>query len=69
MRELAVELDDDGFVQVDPMTRQSSVAGLYAAGDLTTRMQAAIAAAGAGMQAAAMINLELTLELAAAGAL
>ena len=69
VRELAVELDDDGFVQVDPMTRQSSVAGLYAAGDLTTRMQAAIAAAGAGMQAAAMINLELTLELAAAGAL
>jgi thioredoxin reductase len=35
---------------------------VFAAGDLTTRMQAAIAAAASGMQAAAMINMELTVE-------
>jgi thioredoxin reductase len=66
---LGVALDDDGYVRVDPMRRETSVPGVYAAGDLTTRMQAAIVAAGAGMQAAAAINGELTLDLAAAGAL
>jgi thioredoxin reductase len=69
LRELEVALDDEGFVQVDAMTRQTSVPGVYAAGDLTTRLQAAIAAAASGMQAAAMLNVELTLELAANGAL
>jgi len=62
---LGLGLDEGGFVQVDPMKRETSIAGMFAAGDLTTRMQAAIAAA-AGMQAAAAINLELTLELTAA---
>jgi thioredoxin reductase len=69
VRALAVTLDSDGFVQVDPMSRETSVPGVFAAGDLTTRMQAAIAAAASGMQAAAMINVELTMELAASGAL
>ena len=62
VRTLDLALDDDGFVQVDPMRRETSMAGVLAAGDLTTRMQAAIAAAAAGMQAAAMLNLELTME-------
>jgi thioredoxin reductase len=62
VRTLGVALDEDGFVQVDPMSRQTSVPGMFAAGDLTTRMQAAIAAAASGMQAAAMINMELTVE-------
>lgn len=66
VRTLGVALDGEGFVQVDPMSRQTSVPGVFAAGDLTTRMQAAIAAAASGMQAAAMLNLELT--LAAIGA-
>jgi thioredoxin reductase len=69
VRALAVTLDSDGFVQVDSMSRETSVPGVFAAGDLTTRMQAAIAAAASGMQAAAMINVELTMELAASGAL
>lgn len=59
VRALGVALDGDGFVQVDPMSRQTSVPGVFAAGDLTTRMQAAIAAAASGMQAAAFINAEL----------
>lgn len=59
---LGLTLDSEGFVQVDPMSRETSVPGIFAAGDLTTRMQAAIVAASAGMQAAAMLNLELCLE-------
>lgn len=66
---LRLELDEQGFVRTDPMTRETSRPGIYAAGDLTSRMQAAIVAAGAGMQAAAMLNLELTMALATQGAL
>ncbi|MDO9019138.1 MAG: NAD(P)/FAD-dependent oxidoreductase [Deltaproteobacteria bacterium] len=69
VRALGVGLDDDGFVRVDPMTRETSVAGIYASGDLTTRMQGAIFAAAAGVQAAAAINGALTMELASSGAL
>lgn len=66
---LGVALDGDGFVEVDPASRETSIAGVFAAGDLTTRMQAAVAAAASGMQAGAAINLELTVELASSGAL
>jgi len=69
VRDLGLGLDEHGFVQIDPMRRETSVPGIYAAGDLTTRMQGAILAAAAGTQAAAMLNMELTMELASAGAL
>ena len=69
VRALDVALDDEGFVKTDPMTRETSIPGIYAAGDLTTRGQAAVLAAAAGMQAAAAINAELTAELVAQGAL
>ena len=69
VRTLGVALDDDGFVAIDPMKRETSVPGIFAAGDLTTRGQAAILAAAAGMQAAAAINVELTMELARLGAI
>lgn len=69
VQRLGVALDEMGFVQVDPMRRETSIPGVYAAGDLASPMQAAIAGAAAGTQAAAMINLELTIELAASGAL
>lgn len=69
VRRLELALDDAGFVQVDEMRRETSVPGIYAAGDLTTRMQGAILAAAAGNRAAAMLNMELTMELATAGAL
>lgn len=58
---LGLALDDDGFVRVDPMRRETSVAGIYAAGDMATRMQAAIAAAAAAVQAAAAINVDLSM--------
>ena len=69
VRSLGLALDGDGYVQVDPMRRETSLAGVFAAGDLTTRMQGAILAAAAGTQAAAIINLEVTLELVTTGAL
>jgi thioredoxin reductase len=66
---LGLALDENGFVAIDPMRRETSIPGIYAAGDLTTRMQGAILAAASATQAAAMINLELTMELATSGAL
>ena len=58
---LDVSLDDDGYVRVDMMRRETSVPGIYAAGDLTTRMQSAIHAAASGTQAAATINVDLAM--------
>jgi thioredoxin reductase len=66
VQELGVALDADGFVKTDPMTRETSIPGIYATGDLTWRLQTAILAAAGGMQAASMINQELTAELATA---
>jgi thioredoxin reductase len=68
VRALGVELDDDGYVRVDPMKRETSIPGVYASGDLTTRMQGAMFAAASGTHAAGMINLELTMELVSMGA-
>ena len=62
----ALELDEAGYVRVDPVRGETSVPGIYAAGDLTTRMQGAILAAAMGTRTAAMINAELALELAPA---
>jgi thioredoxin reductase len=56
-----VELDEQGYVRVNEQ-KQTSRAGIYAAGDLATMAQAALMAAAAGVQAAAMLNHELTLE-------
>lgn len=64
---LGLRLDDDGFVAIDPTTRETSISGMYAAGDLTTRMQGAFLAAAAGTHAAIMTNLDVTTELIAAG--
>jgi thioredoxin reductase len=68
VQSLGLALDAGGYVQVDEH-RQTSIPGIYAAGDLATPMQSAILAAAAGMQAAAMLNHELTVELATSGAL
>lgn len=65
---LGLEKDDMGFVRIDEQHR-TSAAGIYAGGDLTTMKQGALFAAAAGQLAAAMINHELTVELALAGEL
>lgn len=69
VRALGLDLDDDGFVRVDPMRRETSVPGIYAAGDLTTRMQGASIASGAAVHTAAMLNLDVTMELVSSGAI
>lgn len=62
VRTLEIALDDDGLVKVDPMRRETSIPGIYAAGDLATRMQGAVIAAAAAAHAAAMVNLDLAME-------
>lgn len=68
VQSLGLALDEQGFVRVDEQSRTSEP-GIYAAGDLTTVMQAAILAAATGVKAAAVLNHELTVELATAGQL
>ena len=68
VKSLGLALDARGYVQVSD-TRETSVPGIYAAGDLTTHAQSATLAAAAGMHAAAMLNHELTAAMAVAGAL
>ncbi len=61
VRNLGVELDEIGYVKVDPMSRETSIKGIYASGDLSTRMQGALLAAAAGTQTAAMLNVDLAM--------
>lgn len=67
VRALDLSLDEGGFVRVHAPTCETSISGIYAAGDLMTRMQGAILAAAYGMQAAAALNYELTAEQAGRG--
>jgi thioredoxin reductase len=64
---LKLELDEAGYVRIDPLKFETSVPGIYAAGDLTTRIQGGVLAAAAGNRAAAGVNVELTMELATSG--
>lgn len=59
VRSLGLALDEHGYVHADVMRRETSIPGIYASGDLGSRMQAAIVAAASGMQAAAAINVDL----------
>ena len=61
---LGVTLNDGGYIWVDDTTRQTSIKGIYAAGDATTPRQAAILAAASGTYAALALNHELTRESA-----
>ncbi len=58
VRRLGLALDENGFARADSMTRETSIAGIFAAGDLTTRMQGAILAAASGTHAATVMNLQ-----------
>jgi thioredoxin reductase len=61
VRSIGLTLDERGYVRANPTTGETSAPGVYAAGDLTTRMQGAIWAAAAGARAAAMINVDLAM--------
>ena len=67
VRALGLTLDEHGYVHTDPAKCETSVPGIYAAGDLTTPMQAAIMAASAAVRAAAMINADLAMDWASEG--
>ena len=54
-------LSQDGTVSVDP-TGQSSIPGLYAAGDAAAAVQSVAVAAGSGARAAYALNAELALD-------
>ena len=69
VRALGLGLDPGGYVRVDATTRETSVAGIYAAGDLVMPMQGALLAAASGTAAAGMLNHALTVELALEGLL
>lgn len=60
--DLGLELDSRGYVVIDH-DGLSSRPGIYAAGDLTTPMQSALAAASAGQKVASRLNRILTAEL------
>lgn len=66
---LGVALTPAGHVAVDDARRETSVAGIYAGGDLVSPLQSAIVAASSGTHAAAMLNHGLTVELATRGLL
>lgn len=66
---LGLELDAGGYVRVHDLYKETSRPGIHAAGDLQTPGQAAIMAAASGMQAAAVLNHSLTVELASLGML
>ncbi|MDJ1484178.1 NAD(P)/FAD-dependent oxidoreductase [Cytophagaceae bacterium YF14B1] len=55
---LGCELSDMGFIQVNDF-QQTSVAGVYAAGDATTGFRSVANAVGAGTKAGAIVNKEL----------
>lgn len=67
VQSLGLEVDAGGYLQVNEQ-RQTSIPGIYAGGDLVTSAQSATLAAASGVQAAAMLNHDLTLELATSGA-
>lgn len=58
---LGCTLSEDGLVQVDA-SMQSSVPGVYAAGDMTKNMRQVVAAAAQGATAGGMINMALSNE-------
>lgn len=66
VQQLGLALDELGYVRVDAH-QETSIPGIYAAGDLTTRMQGAVIAAAAGCTAAAMLAHSLNLESPAHG--
>jgi thioredoxin reductase len=68
VQSLGARVDASGYLEVDEK-KQTTVPGMYAAGDLAAPVQGAILAAASGMLAAASLNHELTAELAASGAL
>jgi thioredoxin reductase len=69
VQSLGLTLDGKGYVQLDETSRETSLPGIHAGGDLVMSAQGALLAAASGMYAAAALNRALTVELATNGAL
>lgn len=63
IQRLGLSLDEMGFVKVNEL-QQTSLPGIYAAGDLITMKQGAMVAASSGAMAAYGMNHELTMSAA-----
>lgn len=61
VQKLNPETDDFGFIKVDDMM-QTSISGIYAAGDCMTMMRAVANAVATGNKAGAIINRDLSTE-------
>jgi pyruvate/2-oxoglutarate dehydrogenase complex dihydrolipoamide dehydrogenase (E3) component len=59
VQQLGLALDAHGFVTVDETTRETSVPGIHAGGDLITHAQGAVLAAASGTLAASRLNFGL----------
>ncbi len=58
--DLRVDVNDDGFIAVDPLTAQTSVPWLFAGGDVATGPDSVVGAIAAGERAAVGIDYTLT---------
>lgn len=58
---LGCELTEDGYIKIDPM-QKTTVPGIFACGDNTTRMRTVANAVSMGTTAGAMVNKEIALE-------
>ncbi|MEO1271790.1 MAG: FAD-dependent oxidoreductase, partial [Myxococcota bacterium] len=58
---LGLTLNEEGYVEVDAQQRATDAPMLWAAGDLTSRMQQVLEAAAQGGRAGACINMALTM--------
>lgn len=59
LQQLGAERMEDGHVVSDPRTKQSSVPGVWAAGDIGVHSEQVVVAMGDGMQAAIWMHKEL----------
>ena len=62
VQQLGLALDEHGFVKVDETTRETSIPGIHAGGDLITHAQGAVLAAASGTLAASRLNFALMTE-------
>lgn len=61
-KELGCEITEDGYIKVDGM-QKTSIEGIYACGDNTTRMRTVSGAVAMGTMAGAVLNREMVMEV------
>lgn len=59
---LDLELNEQGYIKLDPATQKTNVSNIYAVGDCTDSNRALSIAMGSGTRCGKMINFELSVE-------